>query len=73
VNRHFEMSGVICPHCDHEFSADDMNAAEAEDDLWDIAPSEGQTECKCVACGKQFFVQGGYVPLWTTAIDQDDL
>jgi len=63
----------VCPHCSHEFDSDDMNAAS--NDLWAAAPDESrfQVACPSAACGKDFWLQGGYRPQYTTAISEDDL
>jgi uncharacterized C2H2 Zn-finger protein len=65
------MSYVTCPHCDHEFTSDDM--CSAAEDLWAIAPDEGETECTCPSCDKEFFVRGSYIPVWTSYKTEDDL
>lgn len=69
--EHMNTTAPVCPHCDHEFSADDMSACS--DDLWALAPNEGQACIECPACAKEFHVQGSYRPQYTTAIDEDDL
>ncbi|CAG2132169.1 hypothetical protein [Cupriavidus numazuensis] len=69
----FQTLMPVCPHCGHEFDSDDMN--EADEDLWSLAPDEGRASVVCpdAACGKEFHIQGGYRPRYTTAIDEDDL
>jgi uncharacterized Zn-finger protein len=68
---HFEKPDVVCPHCDHEYTADEMN--ECEVDLWALAPNEDSAELKCPVCDQEFYVQGGYKPLFTTAFCEDEL
>lgn len=61
----------VCPHCGHEFDADDMN--NCDQDLWSLAPDEGRASIECPSCEKEFHIQGGYRPQYTTAISEDDL
>jgi len=44
-------------------------------DLFDIAPNGGSAEIECpaVLCGKTYWVQGGYIPTYTSATSEDDL
>lgn len=69
----FRTLSPVCPHCHHELTDDEMNANPT--DLWALAPGEDRAEVTCpdVMCGKTYHVQGGYVPHYTTAIDEDDL
>lgn len=62
-----------CPHCGHEMDSDEMSAHK--DDLWALAPDEGQAEIECpdILCGKTYYVQGGYRPQYTSAISEDEL
>ena len=62
-----------CPHCGHEMTTDEMLGHP--EGLFDIAPNEGAAEIKCpaVLCGKTYWVQGGYVPTYTSATSEDDL
>jgi hypothetical protein len=63
----------VCPHCGHQLDDDEMNADP--EDLWALAPDEGRAEIVCPSgqCGKTFHAQGSYRPLYTTAINEDDL
>lgn len=70
---HYEAKTVICPHCDHEFSTEDMCSADADDSLWDIAAREADAGVKCVSCFQSFVVQGGYIPHWTSAKTEEEL
>lgn len=67
---HFEKPNVICPHCDHEFTADEMN--ECDEDLWALAPNEECTDLECPVCDQPFYVKGGYKPLYTTAFCEEE-
>lgn len=69
--KHFEKQEVICPHCEHEYTADEMN--ECGKDLWELARSEEITDLKCPACDKEFFVKGSYYPRYTTSFAEEDL
>jgi len=55
---------VICPHCNHVFTDEDME--RAREDLWAIAPEEGDTEETCPSCEKLFFIKGTYKPVYET-------
>lgn len=67
--QHFEKPVVTCPHCDHEFTSDEMN--ESDVDLWALAPNEETTPLQCPACDSDFFVKGGYKPLYSTAFAEE--
>lgn len=78
--EHYLKPAIVCPHCGHEMTDDEMGAnhyavGSDGDDLWALAPEEGRTKvvCPSVLCEKPYYVQGGYVPQYTTAIDEDDL
>lgn len=60
-----------CPSCAHEVTDDE--ALGMEDDLYALAPDEGRAEIKCPACCVTYHVQGGYVPTYTTALEEDQL
>ena len=61
-----------CPACFHSMTTDDM-LSRHDDDLFAVAPNEHQVEIECPSCGVTFHCQGGYVPHYTTALDEDDL
>ena len=63
----------VCPHCGHKFDHDNMMAQDG--DLYALAPDEGMAEIKCpnAICEKSFWVQGGYIPYYTSAVSEDDL
>lgn len=60
-----------CPSCNHEVTHDE--AVGMGEDLYALAPDEGRAEIACPSCGVTYHVQGGYVPTYTTALDEDDL
>jgi uncharacterized Zn-finger protein len=68
---HYEKNAVTCPHCDHEYTSDEMN--ECQTDLWALAPREETTDLECPACDKTFFVKGSYRPQYTTAFAEEEL
>lgn len=75
--RQFE---IDCPHCGHvltddEMAADRYKAGSSGSDLWAIAPNEERARviCPSASCGKPFHVRGGYIPKYTTAINEDEL
>jgi uncharacterized protein with PIN domain len=65
------MTYVVCPHCEHEFTDNDMNGQVA--DLWAIAPKEQDAEAHCPKCYQQFWVRGTYTPRWNSAKTEDAL
>ncbi|MBS6362806.1 hypothetical protein [Burkholderia sp.] len=69
----YERGAPTCPHCGHEMDSDEMCAHH--EDLFALAPDEGRAEIKCpdILCGKTYHVQGGYLPHYTSAIDEDEL
>jgi transcription elongation factor Elf1 len=60
-----------CPSCDHEVTTDE--ALNMGEDLFALAPDEGRATINCPSCGIEYHIQGGYVPTYTTALDEDDL
>lgn len=42
-------------------------------DLFALAPSEDRAVIECPACDKQYWVQGGYRPQYTSAFAEEDL
>lgn len=69
--NHFQQSQLICPHCDHEFTSDEMNSFDV--DLWALAPAEERECIECPVCDAEFWVAGTYKPLYTTALAEEDL
>lgn len=75
MTGHYRTLRPMCPKCDHMLTIEDMNDATPDVDLWALAPNEDQAEITCpdAACGTKFHVRGGYIPEYTTALDEDDL
>lgn len=63
---HHQTPTPTCPHCNHQFSTDDMEAVDSTD-LFALAPNEGTEGIECPICDQSFFVKGGYTPHYTTA------
>ncbi|MBN3822313.1 hypothetical protein G3O00_01600 [Burkholderia sp. Ac-20384] len=77
---HVRQPSIVCPHCGHAMTDDEMCSnsyldGSDGDDLYGIAPNEERTHvvCPSALCGKGYYVQGHYLPQYTTAIDEDDL
>lgn len=67
----YEQNAVVCAHCMHRFSHDEMYACEAG--VWELATDERTDEVQCPACREKFFVHGGYRPHWSSATTEDEL
>jgi endogenous inhibitor of DNA gyrase (YacG/DUF329 family) len=64
-----------CPNCGHQLNDDEMQYGKptCEDDLYGLAPTEGTTTIECPRCDKEYAVQGGYRPYYTSAFSLDEL
>ena len=60
-----------CPHCGYELNDDDMLASS--EDLYALAPNEESAVVTCPQCDKEYAVQGGYRPHYTSAFSLDEL
>lgn len=60
---------IICPHCQHELDTDEMLALDF--DAFALAPAEGCEAMTCPVCDREFWVQGGYIPDYTTAVAEE--
>lgn len=70
----FQTAHPTCPHCGYELNNDDMVDHEtSEADLYALAPDEGTAVVKCPQCDKEYAVQGGYRPHYTSAFSEDEL
>lgn len=69
--KHYREAAIFCPHCDYAFTNDDM--VDSKTDLFALAPSEGETDLKCLSCGLEFWVRGDYQPQYTTAFSEEEL
>lgn len=65
----FQTKHPTCPHCGHELSHDEMHDATV--DLYALAPDEGRECIECPVCDKEYWVQGGYVPHYTSAAAEE--
>jgi hypothetical protein len=70
----FERPSPTCPHCGYAMATDDMvDHTINHDDLFELAPNEGIAAVTCPQCGKEYAVQGGYRPHYTSAVSEDEL
>ncbi|WP_066338442.1 hypothetical protein [Azohydromonas lata] len=73
----FEVSAPTCPHCAHEISLGEVLALKREGgaDLFALARNEGIAEiaCSSPSCGKTYWLKGGYLPHYTSAMTEDEL
>lgn len=60
---------ITCPHCQHKLDTDEMLALDF--DAFALAPNEGREAMTCPACDQEFWVQGGYIPHYTTAFAEE--
>lgn len=71
MSNHYKTLVVTCPHCDHEYTSDEMN--ECHTDLWALAPNENTVDVQCPVCDLSFWVKGSYRPEYTTAFAEEML
>lgn len=69
---HHKKTHVTCPHCDHEYTPDEMSECRTAD-LWALAPREEVAALKCPVCDLEFWVKGSYRPQYTTAFAEEQL
>ncbi len=71
----FQRPHPTCPHCGHEMDTDEMlyGAPTCSEDLFSLAPEEGKTTIECPRCDKEYWVQGGYQPHYTSAFAEEEL
>jgi uncharacterized protein with PIN domain len=60
-----------CPHCGYALDSDDMHSQDA--DLWAAAPKESREIVKCPQCDNEYWIQGGYIPSYTSAFSEEEL
>lgn len=72
MTRQYNEGAPQCPACGHAMTTDEMLDHGGED-LFALAPDEQMTEIECPACAVTFHCQGGYRPIYTTALNEDDL
>jgi transcription elongation factor Elf1 len=68
--EHHKTALPTCPHCDHEYTYDEMNECSTAN-LWALALDEGMAVLQCPICDLEFWVQGGYRPEYTTAYAEE--
>lgn len=75
MTQHFRKPHPTCPHCNHEMDHDEMHysAPTCDEDLYALAPYEGTAVIECPSCDKQYVVQGGYTPHYTSAFSHEEL
>lgn len=71
----FRNSTPVCPHCLHKMDTDEMYCGNPtwDEDLFALAPDEGAATIECPACDKEYVVQGGYTPHYTSAFSYEEL
>ena len=67
----FRTPHPTCPHCGYELNHDDMH--DTADDLYALVPEEGTATVTCPSCDKEYAVQGGYTPHYTSAFSHEEL
>lgn len=60
-----------CPSCGYLLSDDDMN--DCGEDLWALAPNEERACVTCPNCDTEYWVRGGYIPTYTSALAEEEL
>jgi hypothetical protein len=61
----------VCPHCGHALDHEEMTHQET--DLFALAPEEGKGLVVCPLCDKDYWVQGGFKPHYTSAFAEEQL
>ena len=69
-HRTFERAGPTCPHCGHEMTEEEM---DCEANLFALAHNEERAVIECPVCDKQYWVQGGWKPQYTSAFAEEEL
>ena len=71
----FHTNSPVCPHCGHELDDDEMSHTKtgSDVDLWALAPREETAVIKCPVCDKEYWVQGGYKPYYTSCFSEEEL
>lgn len=66
-----ERSTPTCPHCGYQMDSDDMLSTQKGIDVFAMAPNETTELLTCPSCDKKYWVQGGYYPIYTSAIAEE--
>ena len=69
----FQQPHPTCPHCGYMMDTDDMYSLTVGEDLFALAPDEGQTCVNCPRCDAEYWVKGGYMPHYTSAFSEEEL
>lgn len=69
----FQQSSPTCPHCGYALDTDDMLSDFSDADLFAIAPNDESADVTCPQCDKEYAVQGGYRPHYTSAFSHEEL
>lgn len=66
---------VVCPHCDHRFTLDEMVSVDTVDCgfLYELAHKEEIGAIKCPVCDQEFWVKGGWNPEFYTSFSEEEL
>jgi uncharacterized protein with PIN domain len=67
----FERPTPTCPHCGYQMDSDDMLSTQKGIDVFAMAPNETTELLTCPSCDKEYWVQGGYYPTYTSAIAEE--
>ena len=63
-----------CPHCGHQLNDDEMYCSEVSDaDLWALPSREERTTIVCPSCDTEYWVEGSYIPHYTSAFSEEEL
>jgi len=69
----FERNTPTCPHCGYQMDSDDMLSTQKGIDVFAMAPREEKEVLTCPSCDKEYWVQGGYYPHYTSAFSEEEL
>lgn len=61
----FQQPTPVCPHCGHALDTDEM--LECREDLFALAPAEGETEVTCPVCDLEYAILACNSPATLTA------
>lgn len=69
----FERNTPTCPHCGYAMDSDDMLSTQKGIDVFAMASREQVEVLTCPSCDKEYWVQGGYEPHYTSAFAEEQL
>lgn len=67
----FQTRKPTCPHCGHTMTDDEM--LQDPGDLYRLPWLEGAGSTDCPKCQKTYYVQGGYIPHYTSVKTEVEL